>query len=459
MKRMTEYFAGYSLIVALLGTLGLASVVYFIYLSGFRALSQLEVSLFTVLIFILELAVGVYTGMWTERQHRVQRFVRSALRRTYGVVESVTRLQASIQDRIRRVSKRPRLDPSGLSDLWRETMDFVYSQLIEILRQAEFSIEDWRELFPAEARSIEERQRAKDKRIGELSDRLAFVHDLIEDMDSLTIAPADEAIVSLEKAASALEQDLESARSKSAFVHPVGQMPPRGLARDLMIREAFDEAIAVYDRMIGVRPDIHSFYIGRAKAKYFKGDSEGAKHDLRIARTLDPSDPAPEKALKQIEQGLMFPPEITVPTTLGREKEKEAHVALMQGKTNEARSLVDEAKQLGLMHIHVAVNHAMVHLLEANPPATIEALKGLTLSVAGEYMTVLVQALKAIALTMQGVAPDLDALQMALSDAADFRMRRSPLRFLKLGLLSRDMLTGNLEKLFELIEAAPSSSS
>jgi ppGpp synthetase/RelA/SpoT-type nucleotidyltranferase len=57
--------------------------------------------------------------------------------------------------------------------------------------------------------------------------------------------------------------------------------------KELVLAGRYDEAIAAYSQQIDFQPESHTLYLGRAKAKYLNGDSEGALADIQKLNRME----------------------------------------------------------------------------------------------------------------------------------------------------------------------------
>jgi tetratricopeptide (TPR) repeat protein len=453
-----QSFRGSLIIAILAGLLGLFLLGYFIYRSGqSEALTQLEVTLFSILTLILELGAGFFLGDLTTRdraREEYQPFVRSALRRTYGLAEGIGRAQDSVRESVRRMATRKGLDPTASNQLWGEIMNLIYLQLNEVLRQTEASIEDWREMGPEEIQRLQESQQAKQRRIQEITERLQELYDLISDLEALPTR-SSRSIDRMEIIASTLEHELATIRDRSVLAPIDVSSPETGEARKLLLIGAYEEAVNAYSQMIDLQPTCHSLYIGRAKAKYLAGDKDAALEDLDLAEQLQPADPVVKRARQQIMEGRVFPTGASAEVSSQNiATAHEGNAALMEGKAEEARQLFAEAEKLGLNPAFARMNQAMVEILDGQPEDALEVLNPSWLfpPISGEYMTVQTAMLRAISEAQMGNGLHLDDLEQALENCPDFQLSKSPLRFLRTGLILRQMHDNDVETVFNFVE-------
>ena len=100
-----------------------------------------------------------------------------------------------------------------------------------------------------------------------------------------------EGVIDLQKTVASLETQIrekqESRPSLSTYLP--------GNARALLDKGYFREAVRAYDQVIGKLPGVHTYYIGRARARFLAGDADGAMQDLSRAEKLYPFDPVIER--------------------------------------------------------------------------------------------------------------------------------------------------------------------
>jgi len=431
--------------------LSIGGIIYFVILSGSRNMSQLEATLFSVVLLILEVALGFSIGVWSARDaayKEYQPFVRSALRRTYGLVEGLGRVQDSIREGIRRMSTRASISSSARAQMWGELMNLIYSQMNELLRQSESSIEDWREFGPEEIQRLEQSQRLKEERIRELTERLRELYELIGDLSGAPAVVTTGAMDRLETVASSLQRELEGLRGRSILPPIDLGTVQKGEVRKLLLSGAFEEAIGTYSQLIDLHPTNHSLYIGRARAKYLAGDKNGALADLDLAEELLPGDSVVRRAREQIALGRWFPVAVSSGVPQNLAKAFEGNEALAGGRVDEARRLFEEAKELGLNIAFACTNLAMVGVAARDPQAALENLNGFNHLIAGPYMRVQVEALKALCTAVEGDEPDLIPLREALDQCSEFVISKSPLRFCEAGLKTLGISDEHMEIVF-----------
>jgi tetratricopeptide (TPR) repeat protein len=429
------------------GVLGLVAVCWFVYLSGQRVLSQLEVTLFTVIITILQVGFGLIAGLLTSEnsaRREYRPFVRSALRRTYGLVEGLGRVQESIREGVRRMSTRTSSEVN--SQLWEEIMNTIYSQSNELLREAKASIEDWREFGREEIEKLEQNQREKERQIAEIKEDIDALHGV---MAQLSITPsAEPALQKMESVANSLEGELQSIRDRSVLEPTEANTIYKRDVKKLLSTGAFKEAIEIYSRMIDLNPASHSLYMGRARAKYLIEDKEGALADLDRAEQLHPADPTIGRAKQRIMEGKSFP---VSGLSLNMVMANDGHEALAQGRIEDARQLFKEAKNQGLNIAFTNINFAMVELAARNTQEARKHLDVIDSSSTGPFMRVQVECLRALCTAIEGKEPDLNGLRQAREQRPDFDMNKSPLQFLEKGLTQVGLLDDRIRRIFDLM--------
>jgi len=72
---------------------------------------------------------------------------------------------------------------------------------------------------------------------------------------------------------------------------------------ELVRSKRYADAIVVYDKKISVSPNMHTLYLGRARAKFLLGDQQGALNDIEMALELNPDDDVAVKLRDQVLEG------------------------------------------------------------------------------------------------------------------------------------------------------------
>lgn len=78
---------------------------------------------------------------------------------------------------------------------------------------------------------------------------------------------------------------------------PQAELSPQ----QLISARRYEEAELAYDQMIQAQPDMHTFYIARAKVRALRGDRDRALEDLDVAEGLSPTDEAIETWRQRIQ--------------------------------------------------------------------------------------------------------------------------------------------------------------
>lgn len=439
----------------LLLLLCLGGIGSFVGLSAQRPLSGVEATLFSILLLVFQMAFGFVTGWWFATgaaRSEYRPFVRSALRRTYGLAEGMARVQDSIREGLRRMSTRTNIGSGARAQLWGELMQQVYSQTNELQRQAEASIQDWREFGRDELAKLEESQRLKDERIEDITQHLRELYELIGD---LTVTPTASALAidRMESVADSLQQELQTLRGGSVLSRVEATTVHRGEARKLMLIGAFEEAISVYSQIIDLNPTSHSLFIGRARARYLAGDQDGALADLDVAERLQPNDPVIKRAREQITEGRWFPVAVAsrVPDNLA--KAFEGTQALASGDIDGARRLFEEARKLGLSVAFARMDMAMAEILAEDPQAALAAVGNIDRVAMGRHMRVQIAGIEELCAVLEG-EPDLPRLLEQVERCGDFSLDRSPLRFLETGLTTLGLMNDGMRAVFDTLRAS-----
>jgi len=439
MIKKQSSFTSFPILCTVSGAICLVSTGYFIYLSGQRQLSQLENSLFQVISIVTGTVAGAKAGEWAAKDNN-KAFVSSALRRVYSIADELQ----STQDKILDYSQSLPTHPEEISQLWTKmALETISTQVSSVKSQAEQSIADWGELLGEEYEQLRKNQKEKDTVISELSEQLDKLQRHIESSSS------SEVTKTLESQYVGLEKKLQHVRSKSVLLGGYKQSPQKGEAKRFMDEGKFEEAIRVYDQIITNYPSTYTNYLGRARAKYSAGDLSGALEDLKIAETIQPSDSGIDRLRQEfvndiLSRGLVEQNANSIAY--------EANTLLSYGQIKPARKLYQQAKEKGLRDYFSSINFTMVELLASNPSLAREALLGFNHNIAGDYMRVQIEALKALCDVIEGKKTNLADLQKALNSCRDFSILKSPLQFLEIGMVNLNMLNSEGRLIFSALK-------
>jgi tetratricopeptide (TPR) repeat protein len=437
--------------VVLLGAVGIAGY-QFVHLAGQRPLSQLEVTLFQVILFVTQMVAGVYWG-WLGTQSSTRReyesYVGSPLRRTYSLADGLRRAQDGVREGISRMSERRGLDAAAQRELWREIMNAIYCHLTELLSQAEDSKADWKQIGGDQAAQLEALDKQKEREVAAIDEGLQKLYGVMAEMPPGPVA--QQTLERLETYADSLERALQEVR-RTSVLGSAARSAEAGEARRLLTAGAFEEAVDAYTAMIELKPSMHTLYIGRAGAKYLAGDEEGAMEDLSTAAKLQPGDPTIARVRDQMEHGQWRP--VAPAGTLApfQVKVVAATEAVRRGDADHARQLYLDAGQAGLIPAFLEFDLALVEVLAGDPDMARGHLGAIDLAFAGPFMRVQVEAAQALCDALAGTA-DLTPLQDALAECQQFDLRRSPgLLALRTGLSRRGVLGPAAKAVFDRLE-------
>jgi hypothetical protein len=137
---------------------------------------------------------------------------------------------------------------------------------------------------------------------------------------------------------------------------------------------------------------------------------------------------------------------------LGFQKGSNGLLALARGNLELARSAFDEARKFGLAPAMCACNEVMLAIVTGSATETGAALRILGGVSSNPVQTIQLEALRAISLCQGESAPEMTALSEALAKCSYFDLRRSPLRYLQLGLQSVGRSTPPVVAVFSLLE-------
>lgn len=450
---------GFHLVFGFLGLIGLIALGFHMYYSFQRTLTQLETVMFSAIVFVLDLVAGIYIGVLFAGDSAKQEsrpFVRSAFRGNFELSEGIKRAQESIRAAVGRMASRRNVDAATASLLWSEIMNLIQAELTELSRQSQSSLEDWREFRPEEIERFEETQQKKQKEEAAVADSIKELYGLIENMSSEASEGTEETLAELKEIQSKLLSELAGLKERPTM-GAMTKTSTASKARELMVEGAYKEAIDLYTRLITAEPLNHTLYISRAKAKYRSGDSRGALADLGTAAQLSPADVSIERVKKQIETGQSLESPRNVIEQPFMSKIKEGTNELINGDLERARELYMEGRKLGATEVQTRVSLVMVDLIKGTANDARKTLHEIDLTFAGDYMTVQVEALRALCDICENRAAGYVALSYALSRCPSFSLSQSPLMFLERAYLQRSLMTAPVAEVFSMLRSIDQS--
>lgn len=236
-----------------------------------------------------------------------------------------------------------------------------------------------------------------------------------------------------------LEEDLtksaiaeSSVQSEETSRPAVEGAPAR--ARDFVVAGKFAEAIQLYTEMLAVFPTAHTFYIGRAKARFLAGDQRGALEDLNRSEKLSPNDPTIASLRIQMSEGRVFVRQLTDGLE-ALDYLKSGNAAMDVGNAQEAFAAYSEAQARGYNYAFSIFNKSMASVLGGDYTGATRLLDALKL-IPGSPMEINIKAMHAILGLLQG-GDGLEwtaSLQESLVAMPEFNYEMSPIRHLDSGL-------------------------
>ena len=124
-------------------------------------------------------------------------------------------------------------------------------------------------------------------------------------------------------------------------------------------------------------------------------------------------------------------------------------MALVRGDLEVARRRYEDAKAQGLNDATYAICLSMIGILRSDPQFAREALASFDHGAAGPFMSVEIEAVKAFISLLEGVAPDLSALQGARQPLEQFDLYRTALGYLRTALANARKTSAETERIFE----------
>lgn len=419
------------------------------YTAGVRVLSPMEQS---ALIVIGVVVTGVFGAIMSAPAVARRLNINSQLRRAYGISQTLRALENDVREASERMKARVNLERESVCQLWEETAISIRASLREAILEAERITEDWGELSPDEATRIGDEEASRQREMDDLRAKVATGRQVEVDLAGTDRLPPEftSQIRTWERRLDELESGLGASPRKIRS----------GAARDLLKRGHHRQAVAAYDEIIKQYPNVHTNYIGRARARYLAGDRAGALKDLDLAATLYPEDEAIEALRDQITSGNAP----TAPLTrTASQAVRDGNEALGRGDGRAAMSYYVEAERLGLTRVYAELDKAMAAALAGEYQEACDLLGQFT-PVSGTYFGVNAIALEAICRVLMGsdIAARIELLEGELSQVADFQYAPSPLRFLEAGLMRvKPEEYSRVRGVFQILksEASPASGS
>ncbi len=399
-----------------------------VYVSGTRPLTPLEQTSMALIGVVISAVFGVVLGVPLAKR-RVK--IATQLRRAYGICQTLRNVQRDVDDAIGRMAQRDGIkDPGIIGEFWEEIAGNIRTGLREPISEAERMLEDWGDMDSEERRRIQTEERRKTEEIRELTKRIETAKSVEKDLEGVGhVATSLAAAVQMDERR---VRELEEGRP----TRTVGFVA--GSAKAKVDLGQYEEAVATYDAIIRDYPNVHTNYIGRAKAKYLAGDLAGALVDLKTARKIFSDDPVIDRLEEQITGGKA----VTTPLDSTAFNETiEGNKALASGHAMSAARHYKRAAELGWNPFFVKFNIAMVRCLEKDFQAARLILNDLTAE-ADSYMSINKYALLAVCEVLEHERADreVEHLRRLISELGflSFDYARSPLRHLEAGFKTVD---------------------
>lgn len=236
----------------------------------------------------------------------------------------------------------------------------------------------------------------------------------------------------------AIDEQLQNEVTKGNISREDSEQDQRVAA--LVRAKRYADAILLYDRKIEESPNMHTLYLGRARAKFLLGNRRDALDDIDTALTLSPNDPMAEVLKKQFTEGSSEPSTIEKPASEENANDltKKANYFIEIGDGISAFELYSIAQELGASKPFSQVNKAIACYVSDDFEGSKYYLESLQPRL-GTPMSVTLYALRCLlAAPTEGQEFDesLGRLKEALNEAEDFTFSMSPLAKLKRGILS-----------------------
>ena len=430
--------------------LAVGTVVTHLYWSANQQLDTGKTLLLNVLALTFTTACTIWVGRWSARREN-RSFIRAALRTTYGLHDALQAAERTALDGVSRMKARSGLSVDVSSQFWEDLIGRVLDQVRGVMRQAQETVENWKELGPEEVERLAAAETTKAQAVDEVAVAIEQARSMLRELKELGVYDT----AGLRSRVDALEQEKARIAATSALA-----VPASGEARRLLALGASEEAVAAYSSLIAFSPQNYTLYIARARARYLAGDTAGALQDLNIADQMHPGDPTAKKLREDISQGRKLPP----PTLPGPPPEYKEHVfrgnsALAAGEPEEALKHFDKARASGLIPIYVSQNKAMALVVAGRYDEARSTILGIQETLTGPFVKT--QGLIVLALIDALTNESTDAeqkLRTCLSElrvaGLRFTLTASPIQFALRGLEARGALTERARAFIRVLEEA-----
>ena len=311
----------------------------------------------------------------------------------------------------------------GISTNERAQLDLpiIRELIFEHIQRAQEGMHNWRELLPGELDYLDQMKEKK-------ADDTAKLDEAIREFAGLARYGEEfrDLVAKLKS-----ERDSLSNASPYSLGQPMAEEP-----RKLLLRGAYNEAVAAYSQLIDRHPNNYTLYVARGKARDKAGDKAGALQDYDAAVKLQPNNASIARERDALRKGeSLAPSSFSSPEHLRLSGIAENKLAMADG--DGAMEFYRRAAEAGLLPVYVHQNYAMVHLVKNDAPSARRELGMIDEGLLGRYLRVQHCALLALCSILE---EDDHTAQMAELDAAlaacpDFMLINSPLRFLQAGLL------------------------
>jgi tetratricopeptide (TPR) repeat protein len=397
-----------------------------VYVAGTRTLTPLEQASMALIGVVVSAVLGVVLGIPLAKK-RVR--IASQLRRAYGIRQTLRNVQRDVDDATARMGRRGNLtDPAVVMEFWQEIAANIRVGLREPISAAERMVEDWGEMDPEERARIQAEEAKKSRQIEELNKQIQSAKSVEKDLEGVGEKVAAGLATTVDLLQRRVRELQEARPSRVLFAPP-------GSAKVALDSGHYREAVEIYDDIIRRHPRVHTNYIGRAKARYLAGDSDGALEDLKTARSIFQDDPAINKLEQEIAGGE------AVTASLSATAQNEAFAgneALASGDAEAAAKHFARAEELGWNPFFAKFNQAMAKCLGGEYAETEAILDELT-PYSDSYMSINKHALTVIYRLCSGDADEtaVEELRNTLRGRG-FEYSHSPLRYLEAGLQVRN---------------------
>lgn len=217
-----------------------------------------------------------------------------------------------------------------------------------------------------------------------------------------------------------------------------GTKSETGSVAALVRARRYADAFALYTEKISHSPNMHTLYLGRARASFLLGNRQDALDDVEKALDLAPNDPMAQNLKQQFIEGSPDALLVDVPTVEedANELTRKANAFIEEGDGISAFELYSRAQENGASRPFSQVNKAIACYISGDIAGAIYFIETLKPR-AGTPMAINIIVLECLISASDDSSElqrNMERLDKALLELEDFDFRLSPLAKLKRGI-------------------------